>query len=174
MRLMEHFADGARRVGQRSIPMTTYHPVRNLQSTRRQEEIVTIRWADYRSQPRPCPRHETSRREGWQRYVVRACRQRQRRSSRSMPRALPGEYFRIQLLTQSRAAFTRACTRARHRRPALPRSDGTKGCSRLFELGWTIPQVASVSGHRSWQSLKRYSHLRQTGDKLANWQWAHG
>jgi len=46
-----------------------------------------------------------------------------------------------------------------------------EGCSRLFELGWTIPQVASVSGHRSWQSLKRYSHLRQSGDKLACWRW---
>jgi integrase len=45
------------------------------------------------------------------------------------------------------------------------------GISRLFEMGKTIPQVASVSGHRSWSSLKRYSHLRQTGDKFANWKW---
>jgi hypothetical protein len=28
-----------------------------------------------------------------------------------------------------------------------------------------------VSGHRSWQSLKRYSHLRQSGDKYQNWKW---
>lgn len=46
-----------------------------------------------------------------------------------------------------------------------------EGISRLFEMGWTIPRAASVSGHRSWQSLKRYSHLRQTGDKYANWKW---
>ena len=45
------------------------------------------------------------------------------------------------------------------------------GISRLFEMGKTIPQAASVSGHRSWSSLKRYSHLRQTGDKFANWKW---
>lgn len=45
-----------------------------------------------------------------------------------------------------------------------------EGISRLFEMGWTIPQVATVSGHRSWQSLQRYSHLRQTGDKYAAWR----
>jgi hypothetical protein len=41
------------------------------------------------------------------------------------------------------------------------------GVSRLFEIGRNIPQVAAVSGHRSWSSLKRYTHLRQTGDKYA-------
>lgn len=46
-----------------------------------------------------------------------------------------------------------------------------EGVSRLFELGKTIPQVASVSGHRSWQNLQRYAHLRQTGDKWAGWKW---
>lgn len=71
------------------------------------------------------------------------------------------------------AAFTRACKLLgiedlhfhdlRH-----------EGISRLFEMGWTIPRAASVSGHRSWQSLKRYSHLRQTGDKFANWKWKEG
>ena len=45
------------------------------------------------------------------------------------------------------------------------------GISRLFELGWNIPQVASVSGHRSWQSLKRYTHIRQASDKYAGWLW---
>lgn len=46
-----------------------------------------------------------------------------------------------------------------------------EGVSRLFEMGRTIPQVASVSGHRSWQNLQRYAHLRQTGDKWADWAW---
>ena len=48
---------------------------------------------------------------------------------------------------------------------------GMTGLSRLFEMGKTIPQAASVSGHRSWQSLQRYTHLRQTGDKYEHWQW---
>lgn len=46
-----------------------------------------------------------------------------------------------------------------------------EGVSRLFEMGWTIPRAATVSGHRSWQSLQRYSHMRQTGDKWAGWKW---
>jgi integrase len=46
-----------------------------------------------------------------------------------------------------------------------------EGISRLFEMGRTIPQVACVSGHRSWGSLQRYSHLRQSGDKYAGWPW---
>ena len=45
------------------------------------------------------------------------------------------------------------------------------GISRLFEMGKTIPQAASVSGHKSWQSLQRYTHLKQTGDKYAGWKW---
>lgn len=63
------------------------------------------------------------------------------------------------------AAFTRAC-------PPLGIDDlhfhdlRHDGISRLFEMGKTIPQVASVSGHKSWQSLQRYTHLQQTGDKV--------
>lgn len=45
------------------------------------------------------------------------------------------------------------------------------GVSRLFELGWSIPRAACVSGHRSWKSLQRYTHLRQHGDKYAGWVW---
>lgn len=45
------------------------------------------------------------------------------------------------------------------------------GISRLFETGANIPQAAAVSGHRSWSSLKRYTHIRQAGDKYANWPW---
>ena len=45
------------------------------------------------------------------------------------------------------------------------------GVSHLFEIGWNIPRVAATSGHRSWKSLARYTHLRQTGDKYAGWKW---
>lgn len=46
-----------------------------------------------------------------------------------------------------------------------------EGISCLFEMGRTIPQAASVSGHLSWQSLQRYTHLKQIGDKYAGWKW---
>lgn len=68
------------------------------------------------------------------------------------------------------AAFTRACKflgiedlrfhDLRH-----------EGVSRLFETGLSIPQVAAVSGHRSWSSLQRYTHIKQTGDKYEGWEW---
>ena len=46
-----------------------------------------------------------------------------------------------------------------------------EGVSRLFEMGLSLPRVAAVSGHRSWTTLKRYTHLRQVGDKWAGWEW---
>ncbi len=46
-----------------------------------------------------------------------------------------------------------------------------EGASRLFEMGLSIPRVAAVTGHRSWQSLKRYTHLRHDGDRFADWKW---
>jgi len=35
-----------------------------------------------------------------------------------------------------------------------------EGISRLFEAGYQIHEVAVVSGHRDWKSLKRYANLR--------------
>jgi len=46
-----------------------------------------------------------------------------------------------------------------------------EGISRLFEMGLTIPQVAQVSGHRSRQSLQRYTQIKHSGDKYADWRW---
>ena len=85
-----------------------------------------------------------------------------------MPRVKP-EIFPFSTDSIS-AAFTRACKilgiedlrfhDLRH-----------EGISRLFEMGRTIPQVAAVSGHRSWTSLKRYTHIRHSADKYENWKW---
>lgn len=35
-----------------------------------------------------------------------------------------------------------------------------EGVSRLFEAGLDIPGVAMISGHQSWTTLKRYTHLK--------------
>jgi integrase len=35
-----------------------------------------------------------------------------------------------------------------------------EGISRLFEAGFTVPEVALFSGHRSWSMLARYTHLK--------------
>lgn len=42
------------------------------------------------------------------------------------------------------------------------------GISLLFEQGLDIPEVSLISGHLSWNMLRRYTHLRPEGvlDKL--------
>lgn len=76
------------------------------------------------------------------------------------------------------AAFTRACLFLEINTENMPQAERLhfhdlrhEGISRLFEMGWNIPKVATVSGHRSWSSLKRYTHIRQSGDKYAGWKW---
>ena len=46
-----------------------------------------------------------------------------------------------------------------------------EGVSRLFEMNWDIPRVSSVSGHRDWNSLRRYTHLQGRGDRYRKWKW---
>lgn len=46
-----------------------------------------------------------------------------------------------------------------------------EGVTRLFEMEWDIPKVASVSGHRDWNSMRRYTHLAGVGDKYKEWGW---
>lgn len=43
----------------------------------------------------------------------------------------------------------------------------------LFERGWDIPRVASISGHQSWAMLQRYTHLsrHEPHDKFLGWGW---
>ncbi|MBN8791685.1 MAG: site-specific integrase [Stenotrophomonas nitritireducens] len=56
-------------------------------------------------------------------------------------------------------AFTRACAALRIEDLHFHdlRHEAT---SRLFEAGYDIPEVASVTLHESWNELKRYTHLR--------------
>ena len=48
-----------------------------------------------------------------------------------------------------------------------------EGTSHYFELGWDIPRVGMVTGHGSWDNLKRYTHLSSAEpfDKYAGWRW---
>jgi integrase len=38
-----------------------------------------------------------------------------------------------------------------------------EGTSRLFEAGFSIEQVALVTGHKDWKMLRRYTHLKPEG-----------
>jgi integrase len=144
-------------------------------STRRQEEISRIAWNDYEKN----------------RVLVRDMKHPGDKEGNDTWCDLPPEAAAvIETMPRSKAvifpyttdaisaAFTRACNVLGINTEEMPDSQRLHfhdlrhdGVSRLFEMGWTIPQAASVSGHRSWQSLKRYAHLRQTGDKYADWKW---
>lgn len=165
--LMAHFADRQVRAPH-SVPMCKVIAFA-LFSTRRQEEITRIQWVDLD--------------EAHKRILVRDLKHPGQKIGNNVWCDLPDEALRI-IKTMPRtkaeifpfgtdaisAGFTRACQflgiedlrfhDLRH-----------EGVSRLFEMGWNIPHVAAVSGHRSWASLQRYAHLRQTGDKFANWPW---
>jgi integrase len=144
-------------------------------STRRQEEITRIAWTDL--EPAAPPSHPDAR------ILIRDMKHPGDKKGNDVFCDLPPEATAIieampriekEIFPYSvdavSAAFTRACKilgiddlhfhDLRH-----------DGVSRLFEMGKNIPQAASVSGHRSWSGLKRYSHLRQTGDKYADWKW---
>jgi integrase len=60
------------------------------------------------------------------------------------------------------AAFTRACAELKINDLHFHdlRHEGT---SRLFEAGFSIQQVALVTGHKDWKMLRRYTHLRPEG-----------
>jgi integrase len=166
-RLLTYFADRQKR-RPLLVPMPKIVAFA-IFSTRRPEEITRIRRADLD-------------REG-SRILVRDMKNPGEKIGNHIWCELPAEALQIILSMPSNAdeifpfskkaigmAFTRACQRLgigdlhfhdlRH-----------DGVSRLFEIGRTIPQVAAVSGHRSWTSLQRYTHLRQTGDKYSSWEW---
>lgn len=141
-------------------------------STRRQEEIVRMNWADFE------PEHS--------RVLIRDMKHPGDKEGNDTWCDLPPEAVRIaqampvvagQIFPYTTdaisAAFTRACQflGIEDLRFHDLRHDGV---SRLFEIGWqggSIPHVAAVSGHRSWKSLQRYTHVRQKTDKYAGWPW---
>lgn len=166
-RLMDHFARGfAKR--------PWFNPMHRIAafamfSTRRLEEITLLRWADLD--------------EEGSRILVRDMKDPGEKEGNNVWCDIPAPALRIiQSMdrTQERifpystnaisAAFTRAVA-------ILDIEDlhfhdlRHEGISRLIEMGLSVPRVAAVSGHRSWTTLKRYTHLRQVGDKWAGWQW---
>ncbi len=163
--LMEHFAR-VRDHRPSSIPMQKIVAFA-LFSTRRQEEITLLRWDDLEDD----------------RILVRDMKHPGDKKGNDVHCELPPEALEVirsmprdaeRIFPYSTdaisAAFTRACK-------ILGISDlrfhdlRHEGISRLFEMGRTIPQVAAVSGHRSWTSLKRYTHIRQSKDKYETWKW---
>ncbi|WP_406720736.1 site-specific integrase [Thioclava litoralis] len=164
-KIMAHFADKQIR-RPKSIPMTKIL-IFALFSTRRQEEIVRLRWDDLehgrvlvRDMKNPGDKVGNNI---WCDLPIEA-----EVVARSMPR-VDDRIFPFKSDTVS-AAFTRAC-KFLHIEDLRFHDLRHEGVSRQFEMGKSIPQAASVSGHRSWTNLQRYSHLRQSGDRWAEWKW---
>ncbi len=131
----------------------------------RQEEICTIRWADVdrntktvairgRKDPRNkegndqrVPLLDASGIDAW------AILEEQWPFSRHTDRVFPYNSRSVG------TAFRRACKELKI--DNLRFHDlRHEGASRLFEAGFSIEQVALVTGHRDWKMLKRYTNLR--------------
>jgi integrase len=172
-KLMDHFVTvETRRNG--VLPMTKIIPFATF-STRRQEEIVTIKWKDFDKD----------------RILIHDMKHPGDKTGNNVLCDLPPEavaYINSMPKVDERifpfstdavsAAFTRACYVTGINSKDMPDDERLhfhdlrhEGVSRLFEMGKTIPLAASVSGHRSWQNLQRYTHLRKDGDKYAEWKW---
>lgn len=167
-RLLTHFTERQIKGRADMVPMHKII-VFALFSTRRQEEIVTIRWSDLE------PQHS--------RVLVRDMKHPGEKIGNDTWCDLPAPALAvIEAMPRSKdrifpwstdavsANFTRACQflEIKDLRFHDLRHEGV---SRLFEMGLNIPHVAAVSGHRSWNSLKRYTHIRQAGDKYEGWPW---
>lgn len=165
-KLMRHFVERAKRdpnavFMHRVIPFAIF-------STRRQEEITRQEMSD------------VDAKHG--RLLVRDMKHPGNKIGNDTVCKLPDEALRIIKAMNNTgrvfpytagavsASFTRACQLLgiKDLRFHDLRHDGI---SRLFEMGKTIPEVADVSGHKGWQSLQRYTHLKQEGDKYADWKW---
>ncbi len=164
-KLLAHFIERRKRVPQ-AMPMHKII-VFALFSTRRQEEITRIAWNDFQKEHKRVlvrdMKHpgEKNGNHTWVDLPDEAIQ-----VIESMPKNKPEIFpYSTDAIT---ANFTRACK-------LLDIQDlhfhdlRHEGVSRLFEMGLNIPHVAAVSGHRSWVSLKRYTHIRETGDKYAGW-----
>jgi integrase len=138
-----------------------------LFSTRRQEEITLLRWEDLDGD----------------RILVRDMKHPGDKKGNNIYCELPPEALTVinsmprdgeRIFPYSTdaisAAFTRAC-RILGIEDLRFHDLRHEAISRLFETDRTIPQVAGVSGHRSWASLKRYTHIRQSKVKYEDWKW---
>lgn len=143
-----------------------------IYSSRRQEEITSLRWDDVNPDHSTGPqvlvrdmKHpgEKVGNNVWCKLCPEAVE-----IIETMPQTAP-EIFPYNHRTIS-ANFTRACK-------VLGIKDlrfhdlRHEAASRLLEIGTTIDFAAKHTGHRSWTSLQRYSHVEKKGDKYEKAIW---
>lgn len=144
-----------------------------LFSTRRVAETCRITWADYdEANARVMVRDmkHSRKKNGNDRWVSLPPR------AVAIINAQPRDDERIFPFNERSvgAYFQRACRDVRCDVAELRLHDlRHSGITHLFELGWDIPRVAMVSGHLTWDNLKRYTHLTEMEpvDRYVGWGW---
>lgn len=125
-----------------------------LETTMRRGEVVALEWrhVDLERQVAHLPKTKN----GEKRDVPLSTKAVE--ILKAVPRPKEGRVFPIRADAVTRA-FDRACERAgiEGLRFHDQRHEAT---SRLFEKGLNVMEVASVTGHKTLQMLKRYTHLR--------------
>lgn len=167
--LLDHFVRSSQRDA-RIIPMHLI-TIFAIFSTRRQDEITRILWEDYDEEEKQVLVRKMKH-PGMRGGVDTVCELPDPCTEilRQMPK-ISDRIFPFNTDVVSRR-FTDAC-KLLEIRDLRFHDLRHEGISRLAELGRTVPQLASTSGHKSWQSLERYSHVRKLGDKYQNWPWMH-
>ncbi len=125
-----------------------------VESCMRRGELVALRWCDVDFTRRVACLADTK--NGESRTVPLSPTAIQ--ILQTLPRQINGRVFGMTAdsITQ---AFERACNRAGV--SGLRLHDlRREGVSRLFERGWSIPDVACVSGHKTWSQLARYTSIK--------------
>lgn len=163
--LLTYFDD---RDGRANIPMVDV-TLFALFSSRRQDEICRIKWSDLDEENSRVlvrgMKHPREKTDTWVFLPDAAWALIQKQQE------LADEIFPYKGKSIS-SAFTRACHFLGIE--GLRFHDLRHECtSWLFELGWDIPRVSSVTGHNAWSSLQRYTHIREFGkkDKYNQWAW---
>lgn len=164
-KLMDYFEG---RDGRATIPMAEIVPFA-LFSGRRVDEICRIRWDDLDARRKAVlvrlMKHPRGVRDTWVFLTDEAWAIIQRQP-RGDERIFPYDSKSVG------GAFARSCKFLEIE--DLHFHDLRHECaSWLFEREWDIPKVAGVTGHKSWGSLQRYTHLREHGhhDKWEGWKW---
>lgn len=139
------------------IPMRDIIPFA-VETAMRMGEIVSLRWEDYQPGNKPMilirDRKDPNEKDGNDQWVpllgdaAKIIERQEREGALIFP-------YKADSVG---AAFRRACIRLQINDLHFHdlRHEGT---SRLFERGYQIHEVALVTGHRDWKSLKRYTQL---------------
>lgn len=159
--LFAHFDENDRQI----IPMSRIIKFA-IATAMRQEEIFRVTWSDFNARTKMLTirdRKDPRQKKG---------------NDQRIPLLNVSGYDAVQLIEEQRTirsnqddrifsfnhrsagtAFTRAC--AERDIPDLHFHDlRHEGTSRLFEAGFSIQQVALVTGHKDWKMLRRYTHLK--------------